>query len=264
MSIRCRPATLRTSVRPIRRSGLATSRGDTWPCSSRAGRSRATSPFSAVNPWCTGSSAVAHTPWRGMGEQNVDAAAVPHPAPPGRAAQGPGSPGLLAVGVLVGPAVVGAAATKAGHPQAGHVGDAAVGAHRPVGPRCPHREPGPQREPGPGNAVTGQVRVMVSGHEHERHVQRVHQVLEVVEGQVPAGENQFGPARQAHVGAQSFVGLIGYGEDTNHVSMVCENRGGAAAALSAAPPAGHQAHAPAGPTRPGKFRPGKRWRPAAG
>src|SRR5262245_36086435 len=49
--------------------------------------------------------------WR-VGEQHVDAVAVPEPAPPGTPGQGAGTPGLLPLGVLVGAFAVAAAAAQ--------------------------------------------------------------------------------------------------------------------------------------------------------
>src|ERR1700688_1874161 len=61
---------------------------------------------------------------------------------------------------------------------------------------------------------------MVAGHEDQGHVQRVHQVAEVIEGQVPAGEDQLGRAYRAQVRAERVVHLVGYCEHVHHMLMV--------------------------------------------
>ena len=140
--------------------------------------------------------AIADAERRGMSQQYVNTAAVAQPAPPRRGAQGPGSPGLLPVGVLVGAAAVAQAPAEPGHPQPGHVDHPAVGVDGAGRPRRPGGQPGPHRQPSPGRAVTRQVGVMVPRHEHQRHVERVHQVAEVVKRQVTAGQDQLAVATE--------------------------------------------------------------------
>ena len=53
---------------------------------------------------------------------------------------------------------------------------------------------------------------MVAGHEHERHVERVHQRAEVLRGQVTAGHDQLGRPGLAQIGQQPLVHLVGDGE----------------------------------------------------
>ena len=57
---------------------------------------------------------------------------------------------------------------------------------------------------------------MVAGHEDQRHVERVHQVAQVLEGQVAAGQDEVGAAHRAQIGVQPLVHLVGDGEDTDH------------------------------------------------
>ena len=175
--------------------------------------------------------AVADAARRRMGEQHVDAAAVPLPAPPRPAAQRPGAPGLLPVGVLVRAVAVAQAPAEPGHPQAGHVDDPAVGVDGAVRPGRPGGKAGLQRQPGPGRPVPGQVRVMVAGHENQRDVQRVHQRAEVVERQVTAGQDQLGAAHRGRVGRQRVIDLIGHREHADHTSII--GRGGTAPAFLA-------------------------------
>src|SRR5450759_3150476 len=61
---------------------------------------------------------------------------------------------------------------------------------------------------------------MVAGHEDQGHVQRVHQVAEVIEWQVPTGEDQLGRAYRAQVRAERVVHLVGYCEHVHHMLMV--------------------------------------------
>ena len=172
---------------------------------------------------------VADAAWRRVGEQHVDPAAVPLPAPPRPASQRPGAPGLLPVGVLVGPVAVAPAPAEPGQAQAGHVDDPAVGVDGAVRPGRPGGQAGPERQAGPGRAVPGDVRVMITGHEDERDVQHVHQRAQVLERQVTAGQDQLGAAHRGRVSHQRVIDLIGDREDTDHTTII--GRGGHDAGL---------------------------------
>src|SRR5215470_7565674 len=156
-----------------------------------------------------------------VGEQHVDATPVAHPAPPGPARQGTGPARLLPLGVLVRAFAVAAAAAEPAEAQPGHVNHPPLRADRALGPRWPGRQPGPQRQAGPGDAVAGDVGVVVAGHEHQRYVERVHQVTQVVEGKVAAGDDEPCLAHGPDVRAERVVDLVGYGENHDHTPMVC-------------------------------------------
>ena len=151
---------------------------------------------------------VTHAARRGVGQQHVQPVCRGAAGPGG---QPPGPPGLLPVGVLVRAGAVAAAAAQAGDPQAGHVHHPAVRADRAVGPRRPGRQPRAQHQTAPADAVAGQVRVMVAGHEYERHIERVHQVTQVLERQVAAAQDEVGAAGRADVGPQAFLDHVGDG-----------------------------------------------------
>src|SRR5215472_6245568 len=166
---------------------------------------------------------VARTLRWGVGEQHVDATPVADPAPPGPAGQGTGPARLLPLGVLVGAFAVAAGAAEPADAQPGHVDHPALRADRALGPRWPGRQPGPQRQAGPGDAVAGDVGVVVARHEHQRHVERVHQVTQVVEGEVAAGDDEPCLAHGPDIRAERVVDLVGYGEDHDHTPMVCRS-----------------------------------------
>ena len=177
---------------------------------------------------------VAHAARRGMGQQHVQPVWLPAARPAAKLAQGhpvqpdpggepPGPAGLLPVGVLVWPGAVAAAAAQAGDPEAGHVHHPAVRADRPVRPRRPGREPGAQGQAGPADAVPGQVRIVIAGHEDQRHVESVHQIAQVLERQVAAAQDEVGAAHRADVGPQAFLDHVGDGQDAHHTVIVrCE------------------------------------------
>jgi hypothetical protein len=62
---------------------------------------------------------------------------------------------------------------------------------------------------------------MVPGHEYQRHVEPVHQVAQVLEGQVTAGQDEVRAAHRAQIGVQPLVHLVGDGEHTDHLTIVC-------------------------------------------
>jgi hypothetical protein len=57
----------------------------------------------------------------------------------------------------------------------------------------------------PGLAVAGQVGIVVPGHEDQRDVEPVHQVAEVLERQVAAGQDEVCAAQPAQIGVQPLV-----------------------------------------------------------
>ncbi len=61
---------------------------------------------------------------------------------------------------------------------------------------------------------------MIAGDEHERHVQAIHQVSQVLERQVTAGHDELGGADRAEIGVQPLIDLVGYGEHADHASIV--------------------------------------------
>src|SRR5262249_9181192 len=65
---------------------------------------------------------------------------------------------------------------------------------------------------------------MVAGHEHQRHVEHVHQAAEVIEGQVTTGDDELGIPDRMRVRQQGIVDLIGDGEDEDHMPMVRRGR----------------------------------------
>ena len=162
--------------------------------------------------------AVTGAPRRRVREQHVHAAPVPQLPPARPARQRAGPPGLLARRVLVGAIAVAAGAAEPGDAKIGHVHHRPVGVDRAGGPGRPGRQPGLERQPRARGAVAGHVGIVVAGHEHERYVERVHQVAQVVEGKVAAGDDQPGLAHRPHVGVQGVVHLIGHGEDKNHTT----------------------------------------------
>ena len=159
--------------------------------------------------------AVPDTARRGMGDQHIDPPAVALPAPPGRRPQRECAAGLLPIGVLVGAVAVAQAPAEPGHPQAGRVDDAPVGVHRAVRPRRPGRHARPERQPRAGRPVSGQVGVMVAGHEHQRNVERVHQRPQILKRQITAGQDQVGAAHRARVRRDPLVDLVGHREHAN-------------------------------------------------
>ena len=168
---------------------------------------------------------VAHAAGRGVGQEHVQP--VRSSLTRSRAAvqagfkgQPPGPPGLLPVAVLVRAGAVAAGAAQAGDPQASHVHHPAVRADRPVRPRRPGREPRAQRQAGPADPVPGQVRVVVARHEDQRHVERVHQVAQVLERQIAAAQDDIGAAHRAEVGIQAFLDHVGDGQDAYHSAIV--------------------------------------------
>jgi hypothetical protein len=167
---------------------------------------------------------VADAARRRVGEQHVDAAAVPLPVPPRPASQRPGAPGLLPVGVLVRSVAVAQASAEPGQPQASHVDDPAVGVDGAVRPGRPGGQAGLQRQADPGRAVPGDVRVMITWHEDQRNVQHVHQRAQVLERQVTAGQDQLGAAHRGRVSQQRVIDLIGDREHADHTSII--GRGG--------------------------------------
>ena len=46
---------------------------------------------------------------------------------------------------------------------------------------------------------------MVTRHEYERHIERIHQVAQILERQVAAAQDEVGAARRADVGPQAFL-----------------------------------------------------------
>src|SRR5215469_8778239 len=158
-----------------------------------------------------------------VGEQHVDATPVAHPAPPGPAGQATGPARLLPLGVLVRAFAVAAGAAEPADAQPGHVNHPLLRADRALGPRWPGRQPGPQRQPGPRDVVAGDVGVVVAGHEHQWHVERVHQVTQVVKGEVAARDDEPCLAHGPDVRAERLIDLVGYREDHDHIPMVCRS-----------------------------------------
>src|ERR1035438_5295060 len=116
---------------------------------------------------------------------------------------------------------------------------------------------------------------MVAGYENQGHVQRVHQVAEVVEWQIPAGEDQLGRAYRAQVRAERVVHLVGYCEHVHHMLMVraegwpeaartADCAQAIACAISAKLPLVRPGRAAATPLPPGRSRSAGSARPARG
>lgn len=54
---------------------------------------------------------------------------------------------------------------------------------------------------------------MIAGHVEKRNVEPADQVLEIVEGQVAAAQDQVGPDLRQAIAIEAFIDLVGDGED---------------------------------------------------
>ena len=257
--------TLHTAVRPSRPSRTVRAVGMHVAVQQRRGLERGDQAAQPSEPAVRRVVAVPDAARRRVRQQHVDPAAVPLPAPPRPASQRPGAPGLLPVGVLVRPVAVAQASAEPGQPQAGHVDDPAVGVDGAVRPGRPGGQAGLQRQPGPGRAVPGDVRVMITRHEDQRDVQRVHQRAQVLERQVTAGQDELGAAHRGRVSHQRIIDLIGDREHADHTSIIGRRAGSLSARPFPVPARVPRGHLAAAPLPPGRSRPAKRGRrPAAG
>ena len=134
---------------------------------------------------------VADAERRAVRQQHVDAAvsALKFLLPAIGARQRPGAPSLLTLGPLIGSAVVADGTTESGDTQSRDVDDLAIGVHgsdrtRPrAGKPCTH-------PPRAARRIAGQIGVMIAGNEDAGRVQRIRQVLEVVERKIARPEDQ--------------------------------------------------------------------------
>ena len=61
---------------------------------------------------------------------------------------------------------------------------------------------------------------MITGHEDERDVQRVHERAQVLERQITAGQDQLGVPHRGRVSYQRVIDLIGDRQDTHHTTII--------------------------------------------
>jgi hypothetical protein len=54
---------------------------------------------------------------------------------------------------------------------------------------------------------------VIAGHVEKRNVEPADQVLEIVEGQVAAAQDQVGPDLRQAIAIEAFIDLVGDGED---------------------------------------------------
>ena len=64
---------------------------------------------------------------------------------------------------------------------------------------------------------------MVAGYEHQRRAEPVHQLAQIFEWEVAAGDDELGPAYRMPIRQQRVVHFIRDGEDEDHMPIV---RGG--------------------------------------
>jgi hypothetical protein len=152
---------------------------------------------------------VTHAEWSGMGEQDVDAAPVAHPAAPGAYAKSERAPAHLALRVLVGTLLVPDAAAEAGDAEAGRVDDPAVDVVAAARTRDRRLDDNRPIRVGP----VAEVGVVVAGHVEQWDAGARHEILEVVERQVAAAEDQVRPQVLQRVAVKGLALLVGDDKD---------------------------------------------------
>lgn len=126
--------------------------------------------------------------WR-VRDEHVELAAGPGQFEPDAKLQAEGTPPHLCLGVLVRARLVTKAPAQPGYAQPLHLDDATVNVVATL--RSGDRSLRLQRQP--GQVRRNEALIVISGHVQKRHVGAADQVLEIVERQVAARDDEVGP-----------------------------------------------------------------------